>query len=107
MEKDFSTKEQVKILLKKSIDNHEWRQRQCINLIPSEMTQSSLVRLLQITDPCGRYAEHKELLAAFEQEVFYYQGTEFIAWSEERLVEEMKKFFEVTLNHCLLFLGIF
>ncbi len=56
------------------------------------MTQSSLVRLLQITDPCGRYAEHKELLAAFEQEVFYYQGTEFIAWSEERLVEEMKKF---------------
>ena len=92
LEKDFSTKEQVKILLKKSIDNHEWRQRQCINLIPSEMTQSSLVRLLQITDPCGRYAEHKELLAAFEQEVFYYQGTEFIAWSEERLVEEMKKF---------------
>ena len=92
LEKDFSTKDQVKILLKKSIDNHEWRQRQCINLIPSEMTQSSLVRLLQITDPCGRYAEHKELLAAFEQEVFYYQGTEFIAWSEERLVEEMKKF---------------
>ena len=56
------------------------------------MTQSSLVRLLQITDPCGRYAEHKELLAAFEQEVFYYQGTEFIAWAEDRLVEEMQSF---------------
>ena len=55
------------------------------------MTQSSLVKLLQITDPCGRYAEHKELLAAFEQEVFYYQGTEFIAWAEDRLVEEMQE----------------
>ena len=84
--------EQVNLILKKSLENHEWRQRRCVNLIPSEMTQSSLVRLLQVTDPCGRYAEHKELLAAFEQEVFYYQGTEFIAWTEDRLVEEMKKF---------------
>jgi aminomethyltransferase len=84
--------EQVSLLLKKSLENHEWRQRCCINLIPSEMTQSTLVRLLQVTDPCGRYAEHKELLAAFEQEIFYYQGTEFIAWAEDRLVEEMKKF---------------
>ena len=90
--KKFSSKEQVNLLLKKSLENHEWRQKNCINLIPSEMTQSSLVRLLQITDPCGRYAEHKELLAAFEQEVFYYQGTEFIAWTEDRLIEEMKNF---------------
>ncbi|MEE2717051.1 MAG: glycine cleavage system aminomethyltransferase GcvT [SAR324 cluster bacterium] len=88
----LSSQEQVSLLLQKTLDNHEWRQRRCINLIPSEMTQSSLVRLLQITDPCGRYAEHKELLAAFEQEVFYYQGTEFIAWTEERLVEEMQSF---------------
>ncbi|HIL87931.1 MAG TPA: glycine cleavage system aminomethyltransferase GcvT [Deltaproteobacteria bacterium] len=87
-----SSQEQIGLLLKKSVENHEWRQRRCINLIPSEMTQSSLVRLLQITDPCGRYAEHKELLAAFEQEVFYYQGTEFIAWAEDRLVEEMQGF---------------
>ena len=85
-------REKTELLLKKSLDNHEWRQRHCINLIPSEMTQSLLVRLLQITDPCGRYAEHKELLAAFEQEVFYYQGTEFIAWAEDRLVEEMQGF---------------
>ena len=88
----ISSQEQVGLLLQKSLENHEWRQRRCINLIPSEMTQSSLVRLLQITDPCGRYAEHKELLAAFEQEVFYYQGTEFIAWAEDRLVEEMQSF---------------
>jgi len=87
-----TSQEQVSLLLKKSLENHEWRQRRCINLIPSEMTQSALVRLLQVTDPCGRYAEHKELLAAFEQEIFYYQGTEFIAWAEDRLVEEMKKF---------------
>ena len=87
-----SSQEQVSLLLRKSLENHEWRQRCCINLIPSEMTQSALVRLLQITDSCGRYAEHKELLAAFEQEVFYYQGTEFIAWAEERLVEEMQHF---------------
>ena len=85
-------REKTVLLLKKSLDNHEWRQRRCVNLIPSEMTQSSLVKLLQITDPCGRYAEHKELLAAFEQEVFYYQGTEFIAWAEDRLVEEMQSF---------------
>ena len=84
-----SSHEQVSLLLKKSLDNHEWRPRRCINLIPSEMTQSTLVRLLQVTDPCGRYAEHKQLLAAFEQEIFYYQGTEFIAWTEDRLVEEM------------------
>jgi len=87
-----TSQEQVSLLLKKSLENHEWRQRRCINLIPSEMTQSTLVRLLQVTDPCGRYAEHKELLAAFEQEIFYYQGTEFIAWAEDRLVEEMQKF---------------
>ena len=87
-----SSQEQVSLLLRRSLENHEWRQRCCINLIPSEMTQSALVRLLQITDSCGRYAEHKELLAAFEQEVFYYQGTEFIAWAEERLVEEMQHF---------------
>ena len=89
--------EKVSLLLKKSLENHEWRQQNCINLIPSEMTQSSLVRLLQITDPCGRYAEHKELLAAFEQQVFYYQGTEFIEWVEERLVEEMREFLGCSL----------
>lgn len=79
-------------LLQRSVENHEWRQRQCVNLIPSEMTPSPLVRMLQVSDPVGRYAEHKELLAAFGQEVYYYQGTDFIAWVEERIVEEMKAF---------------
>ncbi len=81
--------EKVELLLKRSLENHEWRQRRCINLIPSEMTPSPLVRLLQVSDPVGRYAEHKELLAAFGEEVFYYQGTDFIAWVEDRLTAEM------------------
>lgn len=54
-------------LLKESLKNHEWRRRRCVNLIPSEMTPSPLVRLLQVTGPVCRYAEHKELLAAFQQ----------------------------------------
>jgi len=78
-------------VLARSLANHEWRQRSCINLIPSEMTQSPLVRLLQVSDPMGRYAEHREL-AAFGQEVFYYQGTDFIAWVEEQVAREMADF---------------
>jgi len=84
--------EKVTLLLQKSLENHNWRQHQCINLIPSEQTPSPLVRLLSVSDPLGRYAEHKELLAAFEREVFYYQGTDFIAWVEAQLIEEMKTF---------------
>ncbi|MCG6534366.1 MAG: glycine cleavage system protein T, partial [Syntrophales bacterium LBB04] len=79
-------------VLTRSLENHGWRQEHCVNLIPSEMTPSPLVRLLQVADPVGRYAEHKELLAAFEQEVFYYQGTDFIAWVEELLAAEMRDY---------------
>ena len=82
----------VRLLLTRSVENHEWRQRRCVNLIPSEMTPSPLVRLLQVSDPVGRYAEHKELLAAFSEEIYYYQGTDFIAWVENQLTEEMRKF---------------
>ena len=82
----------AELLLHRTLENHEWRQRRCINLIPSEMTPSPLVRLLQVSDPVGRYAEHREVLAYFEQEVYYYQGTDFIAWVEERLMAEMAEF---------------
>ena len=82
----------VEVLLRKGLENHRWRQRRCVNLIPSEMTPSPLVRLVQVSDPAGRYAEHKKVLAAFDQEVFYYQGTEFISWVEERLAEEMGRY---------------
>lgn len=76
----------------RAVINHAWRQQECINLIPSEQTPSPLVRLLSVSDPVCRYAEHKELDAAFGQEVFYYQGTDFIAWAEDRLAAEMADF---------------
>ena len=72
--------------------NHEWRQKQCVNLIPSENTQSRAVRLLAASDPSNRYAEHKKQKAFYDSEIFYYQGTKFIAETEALLVEEMKKF---------------
>jgi aminomethyltransferase len=80
------------LIVRKSVENHEWRQQRCINLIPSEMTPSPLVRLLQVSDPVGRYAEHKELPAAYEREVYYYQGTDFISWVEEALTSEIKEY---------------
>ena len=90
----------LKRVLSKSWDNHQWRQTQCINLIPSEMTPSALTRLVQVSDPVGRYAEHKELAAAYEQEVFYYQGCDFIAWVEEALAHEMAQFMGCPLVEC-------
>jgi len=84
-------------LLRRALDNHEWRQRRCINLIPSEMTPSPLVRLLEVSDPVGRYAEHRALHAAFEQEVYYYQGTDFVAWVEERLLAELREYLGCSL----------
>ncbi len=80
-------------LLQKSIANTLWRGRECINLIPSEQTQSTLTRLLSITDACGRYAEHKEMKAFSHADVFYYQGVEFISEVEKLLNEELQKYF--------------
>lgn len=80
-------------LLNKTVDNTRWRQSECINLIPSEQTQSSMSRLISIMDPCGRYAEHKAVKAFSEAEVFYYQGTEFIAEVERLLAKQMQIYF--------------
>lgn len=79
-------------LLKEALDNHEWRQKRCVNLIPSENTPSEAVRLLSSLDPSGRYAEHKKIKPFYDADVFYYQGTKFIDDVEQRLVEEMKKY---------------
>ena len=79
-------------LLSRAVENHRWRQQECINLIPSEMTPSPLVRLLSITDPAFRYAEHRKLEAFYNTEVFYYQGTDFIAEVERLLEEELRRF---------------
>ena len=84
--------EKAAALLKKAQENHLWRQHRCINLIPSENTQSRAVRLLSASDPSNRYAEHKKQKAFYDAEIFYYQGTDFIGEVEALLVEEMKKF---------------
>ena len=83
-------------LLTRALENHQWRQEQCVNLIPSENTPSRAVRVLSGSDPCCRYAEHKKVLAFYDKEVFYYQGTEFIDKVEQLLVEEMRAYFGCT-----------
>ena len=84
--------EKVRNLFVAAERNHIWRQNECINLIPSENTQSRAVRMLSASDPANRYAEHKKQKAFYDAEIFYYQGTGFIASVEALLVEEMKKF---------------
>ncbi|MFO7708614.1 MAG: glycine cleavage system aminomethyltransferase GcvT [Desulfobacterales bacterium] len=83
-------------LVEKTVANTLWRRHDTINLIPSENTSSALVRLLSIMDPAGRYAEHKTVKAFKEAEVFYYQGTDFIAEVERLLVEQLKQFLGCT-----------
>ncbi len=82
----------VRRLLEKTVENTVWRQRECINLIPSEMTISPMARLLSVMDPAFRYAEHKRSKAFYDVEIFYYQGTEFIGQVERMLDQEMQKF---------------
>jgi aminomethyltransferase len=82
----------VRHLLEKTVENTLWRQRECINLIPSEMTLSPMSRLLSIMDPSFRYAEHRKAKAFYDVDIFYYQGTDFIAEVERLLERELKTF---------------
>jgi len=84
-------------LVRKARENTLWRQRQTVNLIPSEQTPSPLVKLLSISDPCARYAEHRNYKFLGETDVFYYQGTDFIEWVEVKLQDEMARFLGCTL----------
>ncbi|NNJ64073.1 MAG: glycine cleavage system protein T, partial [Xanthomonadales bacterium] len=86
------TARKVRHLIDDALANTRWRQHDCINLIPSEMSLSPAVKLLSVMDPVGRYAEHKQVKALDEAEVFYYQGTDFIWEVEERLKQEMMDF---------------
>ncbi|RLB14515.1 MAG: glycine cleavage system aminomethyltransferase GcvT [Deltaproteobacteria bacterium] len=90
------TPRKVSELLQKSIQNTFWRQRECINLIPSEMTPSPMVRLLSIMDPAFRYAEHRKIKAFYDMEVFFYQGTDFIAQVELLLQQELAQYLGCT-----------
>ena len=89
---EVKTSEAAMSLVKDALANHVWRQDECINMIPSEMTASKAVRLLQVSDPCFRYAEHRKVASFYNEEIFYYQGTEFIGRVEEMLMAEMAKF---------------
>jgi aminomethyltransferase len=82
----------VETLVRKARENTFWRQKQTINLIPSEQTPSPLVKLLSISDPSARYAEHRNYRFLGAADVFYYQGTDFIEWVEGKLREEMARF---------------
>ncbi len=79
-------------LILRVAENTQWRQRETFNLIPSESTPSLLVRLLTISDPSGRYAEHRLMKAFRESDVFYYQGTKLIGEIEVLLAEELRRF---------------
>ena len=87
---DAQTK--VRRLLEKAVENTIWRQRECINLIPSEMTISPMARLLSVMDPAFRYAEHRKLKAFYDADIFYYQGTDFIGEVEWLLEEQMRTY---------------
>ncbi len=87
-----SLKELTERLVSQVIVNTHWRQKETFNLIPSETTPSLLVRLLTISDPSGRYAEHRLMKAFRESDVFYYQGTKLIGEIEILLTEELRRF---------------
>lgn len=85
--------EKVHSLSQKIIDNNTWRQSESFNLIPSETTPSLLVKMCEISDPAGRYAEHRTMKG---EEVYFYQGTDFIKEVEEETRAELRRFFGCT-----------
>jgi glycine/serine hydroxymethyltransferase len=70
--------------------NNRWRQRRCFNLIPSETTPSLIVKMCEISDPAGRYAEHRAMKG---REIYFYQGTDFIRDVEEETRVAIEEFF--------------
>ena len=83
-------------LLLRAESNQIWRQKRCVNLIPSENTPSRAVQMLCASDPSCRYAEHKKVKSFYGKDIFYYQGTGFIDEVERLLVDEMRKYFGCT-----------
>ena len=82
-------------LAEEAAANTRWRQRECINLIPSEQPASAYVDRLSTADPAGRYNEHSRLraLGPDAPEVRYYKGTSFIMDKEEELKAALRAFF--------------
>ncbi len=88
---DFESK--IATLVNKSAANNIWRQRECINLIPSESSPSILVKLCEISDPVGRYAEHRTMKG---KEIYFYQATDFIRDVENEVRLELQAYFGCT-----------
>lgn len=78
-------------LVNRVVANNIWRQRECVNLIPSENTPSLLVKMLEISDPAGRYAEHRTMKG---EEIYFYQGTDFIREIEKETRKEICEYVE-------------
>ncbi len=85
-----SLTEKILNLAAKIEANNRWRQAESFNLIPSETTPSLLVKLCEISDPAGRYAEHRTMKG---EEVYFYQGTDFIRDVEIEAQKELGQFF--------------
>lgn len=85
--------EKVHSLVQRVEENNTWRQKESFNLIPSETTPSMLVKMCEVSDPSGRYAEHRTMKG---EEIYFYQGTDFIRAVEEELRQEMQHFFGCT-----------
>ncbi|MFB0564974.1 MAG: serine hydroxymethyltransferase [Candidatus Aminicenantaceae bacterium] len=82
--------ERIHSLSQKIIKNNTWRQKESFNLIPSETTPSILVKMCEISDPSGRYAEHRTMKG---EEIYFYQGTDFIRDVELEVQRELGHFF--------------
>jgi len=85
-----SFQEKIQSLCRRIEENNTWRQKDCINLIPSENTASLLVKMCEISDSAGRYAEHRAMKGT---EVYFYQGTDFIRDVEIEAQGELRKYF--------------
>lgn len=88
-----SLAERISFWCEKIEKNNIWRQKECFNLIPSENTPSLLVKLAEISDPSGRYAEHRTMKG---QEIYFYQGTDFIREVELEAKKQLCQYFGCT-----------
>ncbi len=86
----MSLTDKTRHLVERVTENNLWRQRECFNLIPSENTPSLLVKAMEISDPAGRYAEHRTMKG---KEVYFYQGIDFIYDVEEECRKEICAYF--------------
>jgi glycine/serine hydroxymethyltransferase len=86
-------RDRISSVIERAVANNLWRQNRCFNLIPSETTPSLLVKLCEISDPAGRYAEHRTLKG---KEIYFYQGTDFIRDVEEETRTAFYEYFGCT-----------